>query len=87
LANPLTKKGPLGHVEFCWRLSNQHGREFDCNIFVEVKGYEVRVAGTENPANVVRSQSVPSLIDAWELAATWRNSLVARGFGVAQSEE
>ena len=64
-------------LEACWRFVGPSGRPLRCGISRVATGLEMRCAyGDED---IVRTQLIPDLESARELAAEWRRALINKG--------
>ena len=65
-------------LEVSWRFVGPSQRVLECGLYAVETGLEVRVGYSAE--DIVRTQLVPDIGIARELAAAWRLALVEKGF-------
>ncbi len=69
----------LERVESCWYAQGPSGKTVTCGIYTtDAPGFEVRAGYTED--DLLYSQRVSTIELARELAATWRQAAIDKGF-------
>jgi hypothetical protein len=70
---------PLLHLlETCWRMKTPSGRIVTCGIYrTDGPGIEVRAGVSED--DLLRSQRTAKIGSAREIAAEWRQAVIAKG--------
>jgi hypothetical protein len=74
-----TAQPALDLLETCWRfVGPSSGRVFSCGIYRTDAGLEVRVG--YGPEDLLRSQFAIEIGAARDIAANWRQAVIAKGF-------
>jgi hypothetical protein len=70
----------LDLVEMFWRIVGPSGKPIVCGIYETSAGLEVRCHLAESVDALVRSERVPDVDVARDVAAAWKYAAVAKGF-------
>jgi hypothetical protein len=76
------KNGPpkLDLVETFWRVVGPTGKPIVCGVYETEAGLEVRCHLVESVDALVRSERVPDLDIARDVAAAWKQAAIDKGF-------